>query len=447
MTSSFLAGDMVGGLVRGIQQLGEAAHHPQTLHTRHISTSDAGPPGSFARTTRRKAPAGSPGSTAVCAQQRTERAPAAPSVDDGFLAAQGAQPRCRALHDRPAVARRRGRRPASQVSSRSMNGASCSGTGTGSAARSPAARTPWSPSALASAEISSAAWQYFSTYGSSTVVLPALPEGQGDGRAGSRWARRRPRPRAARPRPSPRRSAGPPSPPAACSAPVTVLSRSASASIAASSRRPSRARLQHERPAQLGVDLARPGPVRRPASRPAGRRPSLSSAAFGKALARASCRSEPGSAPPSISSCTPVLPAQQHLGAVGPAGCSADAALAAWPSTVRTATGSDSTATVRQHQLDVVRGGQLAVAAHVPGRRPARPPGPARSPGRQPIDHRRAATRVEPHLGVRQVVVVDQRAASGRVRPTSSGDLGSADRRRRSRSGRVRTSLPSPLAS
>jgi uncharacterized membrane protein YgcG len=32
MTSSFLAGDLVGGLVRGIQQLGEAAHHPTTLH-------------------------------------------------------------------------------------------------------------------------------------------------------------------------------------------------------------------------------------------------------------------------------------------------------------------------------------------------------------------------------------------------------------------------------
>ena len=32
MTSSFLAGEVVDGLVRGIQQLGEAAHHPQTLH-------------------------------------------------------------------------------------------------------------------------------------------------------------------------------------------------------------------------------------------------------------------------------------------------------------------------------------------------------------------------------------------------------------------------------
>lgn len=32
MTSSFLAGDLIGGLVRGIQQLGEAAHHPETLH-------------------------------------------------------------------------------------------------------------------------------------------------------------------------------------------------------------------------------------------------------------------------------------------------------------------------------------------------------------------------------------------------------------------------------
>jgi uncharacterized membrane protein len=36
MTSSFLAGDLVGGLVRGIQQLGEAAHHPQTLHAAGI---------------------------------------------------------------------------------------------------------------------------------------------------------------------------------------------------------------------------------------------------------------------------------------------------------------------------------------------------------------------------------------------------------------------------
>jgi uncharacterized membrane protein YgcG len=36
MTSSFLAGDLVGGLVRGIQQLGEAAHHPETLHAAGI---------------------------------------------------------------------------------------------------------------------------------------------------------------------------------------------------------------------------------------------------------------------------------------------------------------------------------------------------------------------------------------------------------------------------
>ncbi len=32
MTSSFLADDLIGGLERGIQQLGEAAHHPRTLH-------------------------------------------------------------------------------------------------------------------------------------------------------------------------------------------------------------------------------------------------------------------------------------------------------------------------------------------------------------------------------------------------------------------------------
>ena len=32
MTSSFLAGQLVNGLVRGITQLGEIAHHPETLH-------------------------------------------------------------------------------------------------------------------------------------------------------------------------------------------------------------------------------------------------------------------------------------------------------------------------------------------------------------------------------------------------------------------------------
>ena len=32
MQSSFVAGDIVGGLVRGIQQLGEAARAPRTLH-------------------------------------------------------------------------------------------------------------------------------------------------------------------------------------------------------------------------------------------------------------------------------------------------------------------------------------------------------------------------------------------------------------------------------
>jgi hypothetical protein len=33
MQTSFVVGDIVGGLVAGIQQLGEAARHPQTLHT------------------------------------------------------------------------------------------------------------------------------------------------------------------------------------------------------------------------------------------------------------------------------------------------------------------------------------------------------------------------------------------------------------------------------
>ena len=32
MKSSFLGGDIVGGLTLGVQQLGEAAHQPQTLH-------------------------------------------------------------------------------------------------------------------------------------------------------------------------------------------------------------------------------------------------------------------------------------------------------------------------------------------------------------------------------------------------------------------------------
>lgn len=33
MQTSFAAGDIVGGLVNGIQQLGESARHPRTLHT------------------------------------------------------------------------------------------------------------------------------------------------------------------------------------------------------------------------------------------------------------------------------------------------------------------------------------------------------------------------------------------------------------------------------
>ena len=33
MQTSFVVGDIVGGLATGIQQLGEAARHPRTLHT------------------------------------------------------------------------------------------------------------------------------------------------------------------------------------------------------------------------------------------------------------------------------------------------------------------------------------------------------------------------------------------------------------------------------
>jgi hypothetical protein len=36
MQTSFVAGDIVGGLATGVQQLGEAARHPKTLHTSHI---------------------------------------------------------------------------------------------------------------------------------------------------------------------------------------------------------------------------------------------------------------------------------------------------------------------------------------------------------------------------------------------------------------------------
>lgn len=35
MQTSFVANDIVGGLVNGIQQLGEAARHPRTLHATH----------------------------------------------------------------------------------------------------------------------------------------------------------------------------------------------------------------------------------------------------------------------------------------------------------------------------------------------------------------------------------------------------------------------------
>jgi uncharacterized membrane protein YgcG len=37
MQTSFTAGDLVGGLVNGIQQLGQAARHPETLHTSRLS--------------------------------------------------------------------------------------------------------------------------------------------------------------------------------------------------------------------------------------------------------------------------------------------------------------------------------------------------------------------------------------------------------------------------
>ena len=36
MQTSFQAGDVVGGLVNGIQQLGQSARHPETLHTSRI---------------------------------------------------------------------------------------------------------------------------------------------------------------------------------------------------------------------------------------------------------------------------------------------------------------------------------------------------------------------------------------------------------------------------
>ena len=33
MQTSFQAGDIIGGLVNGVQQLGQSARHPRTLHT------------------------------------------------------------------------------------------------------------------------------------------------------------------------------------------------------------------------------------------------------------------------------------------------------------------------------------------------------------------------------------------------------------------------------
>lgn len=35
MTSAFAAGNLVGGIVAGLQQLAEHARHPQSLHTQH----------------------------------------------------------------------------------------------------------------------------------------------------------------------------------------------------------------------------------------------------------------------------------------------------------------------------------------------------------------------------------------------------------------------------
>jgi hypothetical protein len=38
MTSSFGAGDLAGGIVRGLQVLGEHARHPRSLHTGDVSS-------------------------------------------------------------------------------------------------------------------------------------------------------------------------------------------------------------------------------------------------------------------------------------------------------------------------------------------------------------------------------------------------------------------------
>lgn len=37
MRTSFQAGDMLGGLVNGVQQLGQAARRPETLHTARLN--------------------------------------------------------------------------------------------------------------------------------------------------------------------------------------------------------------------------------------------------------------------------------------------------------------------------------------------------------------------------------------------------------------------------
>jgi hypothetical protein len=36
MQTAFAAGDLAGGIVRGVNQLGDHARQPDTLHTEHI---------------------------------------------------------------------------------------------------------------------------------------------------------------------------------------------------------------------------------------------------------------------------------------------------------------------------------------------------------------------------------------------------------------------------
>lgn len=187
---------------------------------------------------------------------------------------------------------------------------------------------------------------------------------------------------------------------------AAVLSRSYSAAISASSKRPTAAS-RCTNTQRSSVSTARPSMVSRPSSS-ASRRSSCSGvrAVAAKARAQASWWSPCGLGRAQVGEGR-VGPAGQQGLAGGRVGVQLDRQLHL-PVQRLHDTDVGLLADAGQHQRQVVAGGELGVAGHVPGRGPAQG---ARQGGlevAEVLGDERERVLVEADLGVRQVVVVEQ---------------------------------------